>query len=121
MAILYVTVYFRRFDTPTPHHYATHSLKTMRISLSKDPKSKAGDILVHVEVSAADDPPDLIYSHSFRYKVPEGTGSDGKNYGEIIVYTGKIAASGDIDGAAYPFPLEKCRNKECRQENCCSE
>src|SRR4051812_16574424 len=84
----------------------------MRVSLTKDPKSKSGDILVHVEVSVPDASPEFTYSHSFRYKVPKG------NDGQVVVYADKIAALGEVDGKRYAFDLEKCLNKKCKGNGC---
>src|ERR1700685_120733 len=87
----------------------------MRVSLLKnDPLLKLGETLVNVEVSEADDPPNFIYSHSFKYKVLSGADKKGKIYGEIIVYTDKNAASNDVNGDAFSFDLEECRNKDCK-------
>src|SRR3954469_19843457 len=93
---------------------AREKRSTMQISLLKDPQSKAGEILVHVEVSASDDPPEFVYSHSFKYKIPSDTN---KEDGKIIVFADKITASSDMHGKSYPFRLEKCHNKKCKAEN----
>jgi hypothetical protein len=85
--------------------------------LSKDPESRPSEILVHVDISASNDPPQFTYSHSFKYRVPSGIGEivDKTTAScDIVVYCGKTAASGDT----YSFDLErKCRDEECKIKN----